>query len=555
MATYLLNILPNKKLKYQSPLKIGCLCYPLFPSTTINKLQSRSTPCVFLGYPSNHRGYKCYDISLNKIIVCRHVIFDESEFPFSKLHTLNPTNYQFLDNEVSPYINHLITQTNQSPRTPNIPQQNSQPPAQLGSALTSPTFRPQPQPNQTHRTEISTSNQPTSQPTQNLPSTSTPPNIPLPAIYQSTVSSDNKPATRSHHGNFKPNQKYINLHTEVTKSPLPRNPVLALKDPNWKMAMDDEYNALIQNKTWDLVPRPPDANVIHSIWIFRHKEKSDVSFERHKARLVGNGAGQQVDIDCGETFSPVVKPATIRTILSISLSKAWQIHQLDVKNAFLHGELKETVYMHQPLGFKDPNLPHHVYRLQKSLYGLKQAPRAWYKRFTDYVYSIGFSQSKSDNSLFIYRKDTHLAYLLLYVDNIILTASSDDLPKSIISRLSSEFAMKGLGPLSYFLGIAVTRHDGGLFLSQKKYADEILERAGMSSCKSCPTPVDTKPKLSAKTSTPYEDPSLYHSLAGALQYPTLSRPDITYAVQQICLFMHDPIDDQMHSLSRILRYI
>jgi hypothetical protein len=331
--------------------------------------------------------------------------------------------------------------------------------------------------------------------------------------------------------------------------------VLALKDPNWKMAMDDEYNALIQNKTWDLVSRPPDANVIRSMWIFRHKENSDGSFERHKARLVGNGAGQRVGIDCGETFSPVVKPATIRTVLSIALSKTWSIHQLDVKNAFLHGELKETVYMHQPLGFKDPERPNHVCLLRKSLYGLKQAPRAWYKRFADYVYSVGFSQSKSDNSLFIYRKDTHIAYILLYVDDIILTTSSDDLRKSIISRLSSEFAMKDLGPLSYFLGIAVTRHNDGLFLSQKKYADEILERAGMSSCKSCPTPVDTKPKLSAKADTPYEDPSLYRSLAGALQYLTFTRPDISYAVQQICLFMHDPMDDHMHALRRILRYI
>ncbi|XP_019430550.1 PREDICTED: probable serine/threonine-protein kinase PBL5 [Lupinus angustifolius] len=109
------------------------------------------------------------------------------------------------------------------------------------------------------------------------------------------------------------------------------------------MAMDDEYNALIQNKTWDLVPRPPDANIIRSMWIFRHKEKSDGSFERHKARLVGNGADQQVGIDYGETFSSVVKPATIRTVLSISLSNAWKIHQLDIKNDFLHGELKETV--------------------------------------------------------------------------------------------------------------------------------------------------------------------------------------------------------------------
>jgi len=117
------------------------------------------------------------------------------------------------------------------------------------------------------------------------------------------------------------------------------------------MARHDEYNALIKNETWDLAPRPPDVNVIRFMWTFRHKENSDGSFERHKARLVGDGAGQQVGIDCGETFSPVVKPATIRTVLSIALSKSWHIHQLDVKNTFLHGELKETVYMYQLLGF------------------------------------------------------------------------------------------------------------------------------------------------------------------------------------------------------------
>jgi hypothetical protein len=278
------------------------------------------------------------------------------------------------------------------------------------------------------------------------------------------------------------------------------------------------------------------------MWIFRHKEKSDGSFERHKARLVGNGAGQQVGVDCGETFSPVVKPATIRTVLSIAISNSWHIHQLDVKNAFLHGELKETVYMYQPLGFRDPNYPDHVCRLRKSLYGLKQAPRAWYQRFADYASSIGFSQSKCDNSLFIYKKENHQAYLLLYVDDIILTTSSSTLRKSIISLLSSEFAMKDLGPLSYFLGIGVTRHKHGLFLSQKKYAENILSRAGMSSCKSCPTLVDTKPKLSATNSVPYENPSLYRSLAGALQYLIFTRPDISYAVQQICLFMHHPMD-------------
>jgi len=126
------------------------------------------------------------------------------------------------------------------------------------------------------------------------------------------------------------------------------------------MAMKDEYTALINNKTWDLVPRPSNVNVIRSLWIFSNKKKSDGSFERYKARLVGNGANQQSGIDFGETFSPVVKPAIIRMVLSIELSKSWCLHQLDVKNAFLHGHLDETIYMHQPLGFRDSQHPEHV---------------------------------------------------------------------------------------------------------------------------------------------------------------------------------------------------
>ncbi|XP_056687859.1 uncharacterized mitochondrial protein AtMg00810-like [Spinacia oleracea] len=284
------------------------------------------------------------------------------------------------------------------------------------------------------------------------------------------------------------------------------------------------------------------------------KKKSDGSFERHKACLVGDGRSQQKGVDCEETFSPVVKPTSIRALLSIALSNSWPIHQLDVKNAFLHGTLNETVYMHQPMGFRDPNYPDYVCLLKKSLYGLKQDPRAWYQRFADFVATLGFSHSKSDHS-FIYHRGTDVAYILLYVDDIILTASSNTLRKSIMTLLSAEFSMKDLGPLSYFLGIAVTRDAHGLFLSQRKYAEEILERASMTNCNPSPTPVDTKSKLSASVDEPYGDLTKYRQLAGALQYLTFTRPDISYAVQQVCLYMNDPRNAHMAALKRVLRYI
>ncbi|KAK1420492.1 hypothetical protein QVD17_22136 [Tagetes erecta] len=274
-----------------------------------------------------------------------------------------------------------------------------------------------------------------------------------------------------------------------------------------------------------------------------------------EARLVYDGRSQQVGIDCGETFSPVVKPSTIRTVLSLALSHSWSIHQLDVKNAFLHGNLTETVYMHQPPGFKDQQYPNHVCLLQRSLYGLKQAPRAWYQRFAEYVASIGFIHSQCDHSLFIYRKGHDIAYILLYVDDIILITSTPQLHNQIMSLLSHEFAMKDLGPLTYFLGIAVTRHSDSLFLSQQKYAKDVIDRAGMSSCKPVATPVDTNTKLSATDGDPFENITLYRQLAGALQYLTFTRPDISYAVQQICIHMHAPRTSHFNALKRILRYI
>jgi hypothetical protein len=153
-------------------------------------------------------------------------------------------------------------------------------------------------------------------------------------------------------------------HPNHTISPIPKNSKPTLSDPNWKSAMQSEFDALSRNKTWDLVPHPCDANLIRCMWIFKHKKNSDGSFERYKARLVGDGRSQVAGVDCDKTFSPVVKPATIRTLLTIALSKSCPIHQLDVQNAFLHGGLPETVYMHQPLGFRDPHRPDYVCRLR-----------------------------------------------------------------------------------------------------------------------------------------------------------------------------------------------
>jgi hypothetical protein len=201
-----------------------------------------------------------------------------------------------------------------------------------------------------------------------------------------------------------------------------------------------------------------------------------------------------------------------------------------VKNAFLHDTLTETVFCCQPMGFVDPAHPDLVCRLHKSLYGLKQAPRAWYSRFATYLISLGFIEAKSDTSLFIFRRGPDTVYLLLYVDDIILTASSTELLRRTISTLQREFTMD-LEPLHHFLDITVERHPDGLFLHQRTYRLDMLKHAVMVDCKPCMTPVDLQTKLAGDSRPPIDDVSQFRSIVGALQYLTFTRPDIAYAVQ------------------------
>ncbi|GKA47799.1 ribonuclease H-like domain-containing protein [Tanacetum coccineum] len=363
-------------------------------------------------------------------------------------------------------------------------------------------------------TPITPSPDPTPTPTSDIPSTPIPPtppspppshtpqsepsNVPIPQhIPEPTITPANNPPTVSNHPMVThsrvrttlPNPRYAGHVSTI--SPLPQSYKEAFNDPNWRNSMYDEYNALITNKTWTSVPRPEGANIVRCMWLFRHKFLADGTLSRYKARLVANGSTQVEGIDVDEIFSPVVKLGTIRTVLSLAISQHWP----------------------------------------RSLYGLKQAPRAWFQRFAAYITTVGFVSSRCDSSLFIYRQGDDTAFLLLYVDDIVLTASSNRLLQQIISSLHREFSMTYLGALNYFLGVSVTRDSSGIFLSQRKYAMEILERAHMVGCNPSRTPVDTESKL-GDSGTPVADPTLYRSLAGSLQYLTFTRPDITYAVQQ-----------------------
>ncbi|XP_016649007.1 PREDICTED: uncharacterized mitochondrial protein AtMg00810-like [Prunus mume] len=320
--------------------------------------------------------------------------------------------------------------------------------------------------------------------------------------------------------------------------------------------MREEIEALHAQGTWDLVPLPAHKNLVGCKWVYRIKKNADGSIARHKARLVAKGFSQEEGIDYYETFSPVVKPTTVRLILALAAQFQWSLRQLDVKKAFLHGVLQEEVYMTQPQGFASKHHPSDfVCRLKKSLYGLKQAPRAWNERFTSFLPSLGFQASNADPSLFIQHSSLGTVVLLLYVDDIILTGSNSSLITSVIGALTQEFDMKDLGQLTYFLGLQISYQSAGLFVSQTKYIKELLDRVDLQDSKPCPTPCLPYHRLLKDDGKPYSHPEQYRSIVGALQYLTFTRPDIAFSVNQACQFMHNPMESHVVAVKRILRYL
>jgi histone deacetylase 1/2 len=233
------------------------------------------------------------------------------------------------------------------------------------------------------------------------------------------------------------------------------------------------------------------------------------------------------------------------------------MRQLDVKNAFLHGVLEEEVYMRQPPGYENLQHPGHVCKLDKALYGLKQAPRAWYSRLSSKLRDLGFFASKADTSLFFYRKHGVTIFMLIYVDDIIVTSSSSEAIDAVLKDLRMDFALKDLGSLHYFLGIEVQHISRGIVLSQSQYISEVLKRVGMGECKGVTTPLSTSEKLSLNEGEPLavEDATRYRSIVGALQYVTLTRPDISFSVNKVCQFLHAPTTLHWTAVKRILRYL
>jgi len=298
------------------------------------------------------------------------------------------------------------------------------------------------------------------------------------------------------------------------------------------------------------VPLPKGKNPVHCKWIYKTKEGLSPSEPpKFKGRLVAKGFSQIFSVDNNDVFSPVVKYSSIRTFFSIVASHDLELEQLDVKTAFLHGELEEEIYMDQPEGFIVPGKENYVCKLKRSLYGLKQSPRQWYKRFDSFMLSHGFKRSKYDSCVYLKHDNGSPIYLLLYVDDMLIAAKSRKDITTLKKLLSSEFDMKDLGAAKKILVMEITRDRkaGLLFLSQHNCIDKVLHRFNMHDAKSVSTPIAPHFKLSAQqcASTDedieYMSKVSYSSVVGSLMYAMVcSRPDLSYAMSLVSRYMSNP---------------
>jgi len=392
-----------------------------------------------------------------KIYISRDVLFDEYKFPYKS--TTNIFENSSLPSPVSPHAHSSLL------LLPTPPSHSHEPNDHHPSIISQ-----TPHPLISSPNTINTPNSHSSSPLNDNSSD----NSSVPVITSSTNHAStlnvHPMTTRAKSGISKPK-----VWTVTTTDTVPRTPQVAIDDPEWKHAMELEYNALIKNNTWTLVDPPLGVHIISCKWIFKNKYNSDGSLQRRKARLLARGFNQIEGIDYFDTFSPVVKLVTIRVVLSLAISHAWPIHQLDVNNAFLNGELNEIVYMDQSFGFSSNS--HQVCRLHKAIYGLKQAPQPWYQKLSNTLVQLGFKPTISDPSLFTLTNSKFVLHILIYVDDILITGSSSQAIKNLITTLNNSFSLKDLGRLHYFLGIeAHWTPDGSLLLSQTKYIHQLLQK-------------------------------------------------------------------------------
>ena len=510
----------GKDVTYDHLKVFGCRAFVHIPKDERSKLDDKSKQCIFIGYGHDEFGYRLWDPLDKKLIRSRDVVFleDQTIEDFGMIEKSGSSSSDLIDLEPSPPI---INEENVEEIQPShdVPNEEVSQDDELDIEGEEQTQEPQqPMPWRTPRERV---------------------------------------ASKKY-----PSHEWVTI-TEQGEPESYQEAIEKEKKNEWLKAMQEEMKSLHENQTYDIVKLPKGKKVLKNKWIF--KVKNDGKNLRYKARLVVKGFGQRKGVDFDEIFSPVVKMSSIRVVLGMAASLNLEVEQLDVKTAFLHGDLEEEIYMEQPEGFETKEKEHYVCKLKKSLYGLKQAPRQWYYKFDSFMANHGYSKTTSDHCVFVKKfKDGNFIILLLYVDDMLVVGQDSSKIKELKLELSKSFAMKDLGPTKQILGMKIVRdrEKGQIWLSQESYIEKVLERFNMHKAKPVGSPFANHFKLSSKQCPTSEKDKEemkkvpYASAVGSLMYAMVcTRPDIAHAVGVVSRFLSNPGKEHWAAVKWILRYL
>ncbi|KAK1618153.1 hypothetical protein QYE76_023670 [Lolium multiflorum] len=500
----------NKKPKL-SFLKVwGCEAY--VKKLQPDKLEPKAEKCVFIGYPKETIGYTFYHRSEGKIFVAKNGTFLEKEFL-----TKEVTGRKVELDEIEESL--LVDQSSAVPENVPVP--------------------PTPATEEANDNDHETSNETATEPRRSTRDRATPDWYDPCLNVMIVDNNDEDPAT----------------YEEAMMSP----------DSNkWQEAMKSEMGSMYDNKVWTLVDLPDSRKAVENKWIFKRKTDADGNITVYKARLVAKGFRQIQGVDYDETFSPVAKLKSVRILLAIAAFFDYEIWQMDVKTAFLNGDIEEELYMVQPKGFVDPKNADKVCKLQRSIYGLKQASRSWNRRFDKVIKDFGFIQCHGEACIYKKVSGSSVAFLILYVDDILLIGNDIELLSSVKGYLNNSFSMKDLGEASYILGIKIYRDRSRrlIGLSQSTYLDKILKKFRMDESKKGFLPM-LPGKVLSKTQGPATAEERermsqipYASAVGSIMYAMLcTRPDIAHAVSLTSRYQSDPGMEHWTAVKNILKYL
>lgn len=494
---------------------VGCIGYVHIPDVKRNKLDDKSIKCVLLGFSSESKAFKMFDPVLKKVHISRDVIFEEDKkWNWEDSGYVNEADAELEwedDYEVTEVADEIVAETGME----GGEEENVDVPSQIAPIATTSRIRRAP-------------------------------------IWSADYVTGEEISDTEEEANMA-RVDIENLAFMIIADPT--SFAEAARHSHWKQAMDAEILSIERNHTWTLTTLPAGVKAIGVKWIYKTKLNEKGEVDKFKARLVVKGYAQEYGVDYTEVFAPVARMDTVRLIIAVATQKGWGIYQLDVKSAFLHGELQEEVFVEQPHGYEVAGKMEMVYKLHKALYGLKQAPRAWFSRIESYFIKEGFENSSSEQTLFIKRKGGKVLIVSIYVDDLLFTSDDEEMLSKFKKSMKDEFDMTDLGMMRYFLGIEVIQKSDGIFICQRKYATELIERFEMQNYNSVSNPIIPGQKVGRDEAGVKVDSTFYKQMVGSLMYLTATRPDLMFVVCLISRFMANPTELHLATAKRIMRYL